>query len=452
MTYLEAVELIKKIEAKYDLMAVTYHGISVWPLLRINIIDKISGNNDTMKSSGGSAVMQVLSTLFYYNPLNLFRYKPFWLFAGFERRKEINNNNILRVSGCVLEAFPEDTLVVEKPGKNQSSINRKQIPEQFIVSESWILLLVHALAFIIRKSSIKLANEDILKMAFEEYNINFDWISAIKLLIAQKHVIDFLLSIVKKPKKVVIECPYTIMGYVWSLHTHNIPVIELQHGVLNDKHYAYNSLYHSNELYPDEICVFGEDEYLYLKSNECHYCESIHKTGLFFMELAKESFKEDVFKEYRTKYKHIVLVAGQRGYEDEMADYVRVASQQTLDCLYVYVPRSNDAGLIFSEDNIVYKPGINIYECMIWCDLHLTISSTTCLECQYYKKPTIFYNYAEMSVNYYSKVLSEANGAIFTNSVDEYKPALEKVLNSQYNYKEVFTDKTVERIRKVIGK
>ena len=73
MTYLEAVDLIREIESKYDLMKVTYKDVSVWPLLRVNIVDAITGNNDTMKSIGSSAIKQVLSTLFYYNPLAISR-------------------------------------------------------------------------------------------------------------------------------------------------------------------------------------------------------------------------------------------------------------------------------------------------------------------------------------------------------------------------------------------
>ena len=127
----------------------------------------------------------------------------------------------------------------------------------------------------------------------------------------------------------IIECPYTIMGYVWSLHKKAIPVIELQHGVLNDKHYAYNSLYTSPILYPDEICVFGEDEYQFLTGDDSHYCKKVYKTGLYFMELAQKSFTNDIFREYRVKYEHIILVAGQRGYEEAMADYIREAAKKT---------------------------------------------------------------------------------------------------------------------------
>jgi len=111
-----------------------------------------------------------------------------------------------------------------------------------------------------------------------------------------------------------------------------------------------------------------------------------------------------------------------------------------------------DAGLVFDQDNIVYRPGVNIYEYMIWCDVHLTISSTTCLECQYYQKPTIFYNYADMSVNYYYKVLKPENGVVYTGSVDEYETALDTVLTKQFVYKEVFASDTVEKIKLIIEK
>ena len=450
MTYLEAVALIKRIEQRYDMRLIKYKDEPIWPLLRINIIDTISGNNNTMKSTGSTAVKQVLKTLFYYNPLNFFRKYKLWLFAGYERRKVVGNHRLLRVSGCVIEAEP-NTLVIEKPSKNQNTHHRRDVPEKSIVSESWLLMFVHALAIVFRPLTLKIENENILKSVLDEYNIKFDYISAIRILASQKIVFDCILAVLPKPEKVIIECPYTIMGYVWSLHNHGIPVIELQHGVLNDKHYAYNSLYPSKSLYPDILCVFGEDEYNYLKSSNCHYCNDIRKTGLYFMEVAQKSFLLDPFAEYRTKYKYIVLIAGQRGYEAQMAEYVRKVSSSTPDCLYAYVPRSADTVLSFSETNIIFCPGVNIYEYMIWCDLHITISSTTCLECQYYHKPTIFYNYADMSESYYRDVLTEKNGALYTNSVDEYLPALQKMINGKFDYKEVFTHDTVKKIKEIIN-
>ena len=271
-------------------------------------------------------------------------------------------------------AHPE-TLVIEKPGKDQSSYPRKNIPEKDIVSESWLLMFVHAIVILTKWKKISLQNEVILQQVLADNHIQFDYNSAIRILIAQKNVFGVLLEITHKPKKVIIECPYTIMGYVWSLHKKGIPVIELQHGVLNDKHYAYNSLYSSPILYPDEICVFGQDEYEYLNGQDCHYCKKIHKTGLFFMELAKQSFTNDPLKEFRSKYEKVILVAGQRGYEEAMAEYVKGAARKTSNCLYVYVPRNTDAGLVFDQDNIVYRPGVNIYEYMIFKKAHWNLET-----------------------------------------------------------------------------
>ena len=215
MTYLEAVSLMKEIESRYDLMQIKYKGVSVWPLLRINIVDAISGNNETMKSTGGSAIKQVLSTLFYYNPFDYFKKRSVWLFAGFERRKEVNGLKKLRVSGCVIDAC-ENTLVIEKPGKDQSTTPRSMVPEKDVVSESWLLLFVHAYAILTKWKKIKIENECVLQRVLKEYKIQFDYIGALRVLDAQKKVFDVLLAVIHKPGKVIIECPYTIMGYAWG--------------------------------------------------------------------------------------------------------------------------------------------------------------------------------------------------------------------------------------------
>ncbi len=49
-------------------------------------------------------------------------------------------------------------------------------------------------------------------------------------------------------------------------------------------------------------------------------------------------FTNDIFREYRVKYEHIILVAGQRGYEEAMADYIREAAKKKRQnaCMYMY--------------------------------------------------------------------------------------------------------------------
>lgn len=451
MKYLDAVESIKKLESDYDLSIIKLKGVSVWPLLRINLIDRLCDRDETMKTNGGSAVKLVLHTLFAYNPFKLFGRHKIWLFAGYERRKRVGNNNILRISGGVVEAAPS-TLVIEKPSALQLQGKNGRVSEKHIVSESWMLLIVHLLATLNRVFGvIHIENEKLLKDVLHELNVTFDYHSSLRILLAQKGVSNCLLRMCHRPEKVIIECPYPVMGYVWAFHQHGIPVIEMQHGVLNKQHYAYCSKYHSDVLYPDEIWCFGEDEYNYLTSEECHYCSKVEKIGLYFLEVTDKFFKSDPFEKERRLYKYIVLVAGQRGYEKDLASFTDEVACKEKDSLFVYVPRTLDEKVEFTQDNVVYRPGVNIYQYMKWCDLHLTISSTTVLECQYFRKPTIFYDYEKLGSTYYGEVLTEKNAIWYVNAPHEFGGAFKALTDGEYHYKECFTAGTVEKIMKLLN-
>lgn len=451
MNYLEAVNRVNHLEKQFDLLSIKIKGVSVWPLLRINLIDRLCSRDKSMRSGTGSAVRLVFKTLFLYNPCKIFKLHKIWLFAGYERRKKVGDKNILRVSGGVGLAEP-NTLVIEKPYMLQLKGKDSNIPERNIVSESWQLLFTHFYALFFKFFGIRIDNEGVLHTVLRELNVKFDYKSELSILLAQYRVTDFLLKICPKPDKVIIECPYTVMGYVWAFHHNGIQVIEMQHGVLNKQHYAYNSRYHSDVLYPDEIWCFGEDEYKYLTSEECHYCKVVEKTGLFFLELADSLFREDPFKEARLNYKYIVLVSGQRSYEKELATFTNIIAEKEKEILFVYVPRTEEEKVEFSQGNVLYKPNVNIYQYMKWCDMHLTISSTTVLECQYFEKPTVFYDYENMGSTYYGNILTEENAVKYINSPSEFGDVFKALMNGSFKFKECFTKGNVELIKKLLNK
>ena len=450
MTYIEAINVINEIERRYDVMSIKFKGISIWPLLRLNLVDCMTTRNQTTGITFVSAVKQVLNTLFYYNPLSYFKKSRTWLFTAFDRRKDLNERMIQRVSGAVIEVEP-NILIIEKPSPLQFSIPRKTIPEKRIVSESWILLLVHFFSFVTKWHKRKIVNSDLLNKILADYKLNFNYQNSVRILSSQRRVLSLILLITSKPEKVVIECPYTVMGYLWALHSHHIPIIELQHGVLNECHYAYNSLYHSKELYPDKLCVFGEYEYNFMTGENGHYCKDVRKTGLYYLELANRSFVDDPFKDFRSQYKNMILISGQKGYEEQMAEYVNKIASMEKASLFIYVPRTLDIKLNLNQTNTIFCPGINIYEYMKWCDVHCTISSTTCLECQYFHKPTIFFDLDNLASKYYGKMLTSENGVIYTKRPEEFSSALVWVLHTEFEYKRVFENNTIKEIKKIIN-
>lgn len=450
MEYLESVRLIKEIEEKHDVMAIKYHGVSVWPFLRIYICDSLAVNKQQKMSS--SNVLLVLKTLFAYNPFVYFRKHDLWTFSSQNKRKQLGDKLIAPISGGLTEICP-NALTIEWPNKNRLYLSKKSLNEKYIISASWLLLIGHAIEMLCRPFKIVLEGEDIMKNILNELNLTFDYHYFVRYMVAQKKTMDFCLALCRKPKVVFFECPCTCMGFIWSMHNHKIPIVEMQHGVLNSNHYAYNSIFRSDLLFPDEICVFGEIEYNYLTKDNPIFCKNVTETGSYILEKSVEFFRDDIFKPYRDKYEKIVVVAGQMVYEKEMSDFVKEIAPSYENVLFIYIPRHPDTKIDFEgRMNIVFRPNVNIYQYLMWCDIHMTISSTTCLECQFLKKPTIFYNKYDLATQYYHDILEEVNGAVYINDAKELNRAFKCIESTKFVYKNIFTHNHNELLRKVVEK
>lgn len=93
---------------------------------------------------------------------------------------------------------------------------------------------------------------------------------------------------------------------------------------------------------------------------------------------------------------------------------------------------------------------INIYEYLKWADVHLTISSTTCLEAHYYHTPTIFVNYNNLAREYYGHILGEKEGAVYITREYDFDGALMRVSSGIVEWKELFAHNHTEKIKKVV--
>lgn len=374
-----------------------------------------------------------------------------WSYSGVITRKKIGEYYHHHASG-VLPYITDSVLNLENPEISRPHFRRSEIPEKNIISNSWSIFLSRGIEYFLRlKKPLKIDNVDILDKINDDLNIYFDYCFRIRLLYAQKLATDFLLALGKKPKVVVMECPYDQMGYVWSFHSHSIPVIELQHGVINANHYAYNSAFHGGILSPDILCVYGEEEYKFITNRYTPYCPKVIKTGLFILDESNKYFKDDIFKDLRGKYKNIIVVAGQSDCEESLLRFIEETSHITPDNLYIYIPR-RVCNLNCNSDNVIIKFNVNIYQYIKWCDIHCTVSSTTCLESQYFEKPNIFVEINNTAKKYYEEILKEENGSYFVNCPEKFRDVCDVINNNIFIYRDLFARGTVENVRKVINK
>lgn len=449
MTYLEAVALLHDIEAKYDVMSIKYKGVSVWTHLRIYLLDSISTKSEVKTS--GSVVRVVLRSLFSFNPLHLFKKHDCWLITGAERRKQVGEKLIHRISGGFVHCG-RNVLMLEKPNSSSGHSQKKLIEEDQIVSMSFPIILEHLISAIFKKRKIIVENENVLKTILTDYGISFNYKRYIINLESQRFAMNTCLLFSRKPSLVFIECPYTMMGFVWSLHNHKIKVIEMQHGVLNANHYGYNAKAYDRRLNPDGICVFGIEEYNYFTKKVPHYAADVQMTGLYMLERADEYFSKDIFEDDRKKFAHIVVVSGQAGFEEQLGEYTNKVACNHPESLFVYIPRHNDVKLNFTCDNIRLVTEVNIYEYLKWADLHITVSSTTCLEAHYFHTPTIFYDYQKMASTYYGTVLAPENAVAYLDDENGFDVAFSHLLKDEFEYREIFAHNHVEKLKKVIEK
>ena len=328
---------------------------------------------------------------------------------------------------------------------------RDEIEEKYIVSESWLLILFHILKLVLRPFKLEIENEALVQKILLDNGLDFDYRHYIRSLNAKRLSLLCLMALTKKPKLALMEVPYDSMGYMWAFHQKGVKVIELQHGVAGGKHNAYNAKAYECGMNPDAICVYGSEEYRYFTEEEPQYTPKVYMTGLYMLEKADKYFKEDVFSPYKEKYEKVIVCSGQSGYEDVLAAFINDLARENKHIMFVYIPRTSDTVLYFEESNVEVAKDVNIYQYLKWADIHITISSTTCLEAQFFNKPTIFYDYMQRASAYYGKQLTAENGAYYIEKASEFDGAYRKVLNGEFEYKDIFCHQHTERISKVIN-
>ena len=446
MEYLAAVNYFRDLEKNYDVMSIKYKGVSVWPYFRIYIFDALTSRRAADYNS--SALKTVLSSLFQFNPLRFFKKYDVWDYSSSTTRKKLGDYYEHHVSGS-LHKSPYSVLTIEMQSPGINKVSKKSIPEKNIVSASWSLFLTAFIEILMRAFPQKLEGEEILKEIVSKLNVNVDYKKRLRWLISQKRITDLFLAMGCKPRLIMMECYYTQMGRIWSAHNHKIPVVELQHGVLNENHYAYNPTYHSNLLFPDEICVYGEEEYKYFSEKEKQFVDKVSMTGLYILDRSSDIFKNDIFLEERKKYKRVCVVAGQAGGEERLSSFIDNVANLTPDTLFVYIPR-HVIELKFKSPNVLLKVGVNIYEYLKWCDFHATISSTTALEAHYFQKPVFFCDFNDVAKEYYGSIIGNVNGAFYIHKEEEFINTMTIVDKTTYRYRELFAHNSEERMRAVL--
>ncbi|MBT2160345.1 hypothetical protein [Zobellia barbeyronii] len=418
---------LKEIELSYDTQSIKLDGDCVWPILRYKVNEELrtkEGLTSRTVKINKSLINELLVTLFYglKQLLIINRYK-FWVFSNSDRRKKIHGKYVDRVMEPIAE-HKLRTLVIENPYPLGQHYKKDDLKNGNIISQTVFFSCAKLISLFLSRN-VKVENEEILIKILKESGISLDYKAVLRNHRAQYLFMKLMLKLAT-PRIVFFVYSASSMGYIKALKEKNIPVVELQHGVINELHYAYNVFKDfGNNFYPDYLLTYGVNESKIFDANNFFIKSSnVIPIGYYFLEEFINS-PIDGSKHLPDKngFTKIIVLSLQDPFEKFMFKFLNDISLRDKTILFLLVPR--DPKKSYKEFqfpvNVRVERNFNVYECLKIADFHMTINSTCAIESLCFGVPNILYDYKNWASSYYGEVLNDSGHTVFVDSIIEFE-------------------------------
>ena len=254
-------QLIEEIESNPELAKLTVHfkgkNFQIYTWLKGRYFHKFVVGEESLATKNTRLLLQQIAS-FFYGFWNLFKRYDAWGFSNVQERvlvdglyydklfdgfTDLKNHKILLFELQLFAKFP-----------------RRKLVSPYVVSKAFFMLQeeVYARLFLRR---IKIENEALIHFLEEKTDVQIDANAVVKKYLAQYAIMRFWLKILKNPKLVFTTVAYTNFGYIYAFHERNIPVVELQHGVISSGHQAYSYAQSFEAVaFPDAVGTWGKNE------------------------------------------------------------------------------------------------------------------------------------------------------------------------------------------------
>ena len=412
-------KVLKEIECENAVETLEFKGQKVWPYLRIYIAAKLIHDKDSQVIN--STVLKSFFRSFFYGFFRLFKSYDYFYFTSNDQRKK--TGDFYTDKGIdTIATLLKNGLVFESPTLNH--FNKNKIPTENVVSK----FILHFLVLIYTKLFVrkyKLDNQLVLNTILSKYQISLNYREIIIRNWSQYNVMKFLLRFYK-PKAVFIVCYYTNMGYIKALKEKNIKVIEVQHGVINKSHEAYNVFKEiDNSFYPDFLLSFGSvEKEIFQDNNFFVKPENVYTVGHFYLDYVVNNYQpnkrlEDITKDFK---KTIAITSQNHLVEVKLIDFIIKSANLDQDILFLFIPRTvgKTEGQYGFPNNVIIVDWLNCYEIMAQSDFHSTVFSSCAIESPSIGVQNIMINIDNLSVTHFGEVLFDDKITRYVNKPEEY--------------------------------
>lgn len=436
--YLRTLGDYKSLDDLVTSFTLKYNGINLDYLLRNHLVTLLrtrenQGNKEIKLSK---EILKRLIKAFVFSLTRIFFKRNYWVFSNAERRKKINGFYIDRVGSILSEYSKKETIYIENP----IITNHKNPTEDFVFSDAFFYLFSFLFSFLFYKKKNLTFNKELFD--FTKVNdINLSIEPIVKRFVGQYHFMKWWLRIFPNPKIVFLVYPNGYYGYTYAFKQKNIPVVELQHGIIYPLHYAYNTTdtIDARLFKPDHVFVYGN------KDKECLIAlgylpaTNIHIVGSYALwkQLQIKSSPSGYLSGVLDKRFKTLLITATTNDVSELYSFAKRLEQYRKDLNILLLPRHRVSVEYIDGERlrVLDVDKVNVFESYEVADYHLTINSTCALESLYFNIPTFVLDIVEVNIfkeNYgyidcLNYVVSEKEFAALINEEKYIKPSINDV-------------------------
>lgn len=436
-------ELIKEIENNYAVedIKISRWGktfqIYPWVKGRLFIASTLSDDLHLKKSFG--IYWKQFKSMFY-GWWNVFRKYETWIFTNSSERRLIDGKYTDKLFDYYAANSGRKSLLIET--KFPKGYSRRKVASKYVMSKSILFFLetIYTKLFLrnVKIDNIEELNKIKERLGISDVDLSYNY----KKCLAQYKVMKLWLFLFPKPKEVLLSVGYTNFGYIHAFKEARIPVIEFQHGLINENHQGYTYFKEFSEYYfPDKLMTFGKVEVSHIKNSKINFKNGVFSLGNFILANKIDSFKNVIHDESRIK----VAVTLQDGIlSEKIIEHLNGLKYSRAK--FYLKPRNTPVEYYNSKfnfnENVCIVDNIDTYDLILSCDFHLTVYSTCAVESLVLGRPTIFYNIKGLSIEHFYEMLPPSKFVHYIENNDELIKLLEicpnninpKLIQEEFSY------------------
>ncbi|RNL81626.1 hypothetical protein ED312_18630 [Sinomicrobium pectinilyticum] len=424
---------INEIERKYNVESVQSGDLKIWPIVRFKIWEELAAKagrkSRTVKLNQSTLKIVAKSLFFGLRNWRRFPSSKYWVFTSSGYRKVFCQKNHDRVTEDLPDLL-QGVMIFENPVALGKHYSLKSLPHpKNIVSQSFLYLGTFLFSLLYGRRRIE--NERFINQIIKDFEISVNYKSIIARFYGQYFFMKMVLRF-KKPKMVFMVYTASSMGLIKAFKEFDVPVVELQHGVINNLHPAYNQMIQfSSTFFPDYLFTYGVHELQYFGMNNYFIKKSnVFPVGYSFID--KYRYQAPRNEEYRKKnygsFNRIVAFSFQEPIEDFTFEFLNNVGELDPSILYLIVPRNPDLqSRVSLASNIIIERKLNIYDAINMSDIHSTVNSTCAIEALALGKPNVLIDHMGLARSYYYGIFKDSLSVKFVEpDPKEYYAAIKK--------------------------